>query len=63
MSTKSVLRLEVLEWLLPRKQALMYLAIDLDGAAPADFSAKEIKLLQSVLEETPSGNKIWSIGH
>ncbi len=63
MSGKPVLRFEVLEWLLPRKQALMYLAMDLDGAAPADFSAKEIKLLLSVLEETPSANKFWSIGH
>lgn len=53
----------MLNWLLPRRQAILYLAHDLDGNA-ADFSAKEISLLRNVaVEEGNQSCKFWAVAN
>ena len=53
----------MLNWLLPRRQAILYLAQDLDGNS-ADFSTKEISLLKNVVvEEGNQSCKFWAVAN
>lgn len=62
-TNRNKLRFEVLHWLIPRRQALLYLSQDLDGNSP-DFTSKEISLLQAVVsEDGQEASKFWAVAN
>ena len=57
----SRIRFEVLNWLIPRREALMFLANDLDQQSSADFTGKEIHMIQQAIGQSFESYQFWSL--
>jgi len=57
----------VLDWLIPRRQALLFLGADLEtgssSSSVADFSPKELKMINDVLEDSQKSYQFWATCH
>ena len=54
----------MLSWLIPRRQALKFLAGDLVADEFADFTQKEVSMMQSILDEQSVTSEIfWATAH
>ena len=56
-------RYEVLKWLIPRRSALMFLGADLNADLSAEFSRKEIDMINTAVGNSESSNQFWATCH
>ena len=60
----SLLRCDVLNWLLPRRPALMFLSADLGSSSTmVEFTQKEVDMIKAVVTEGEQGTTFWATAH
>ena len=51
----------MLNWLIPRREALMFLANDLDEHSSADFTGKEMNVILEAIGQSVESHQFWSL--
>lgn len=51
----------MLNWLIPRREALMFLANDLDEHSSADFTGKEMNMISEAIGQSVESHQFWSL--